>query len=272
MDVSPTILAAGIDWITCSASNPAHVDLLQLAGEKICIAAAQAGNDLRPWLWKGYEGLTCGGASVGRRADGSLVRLSSDYAALNWNVVHKFSDNVSRCDLAVTVRLGPEANPAGEAYSRPAENLPSRRGRHVQRATHIQTWTEGETTYLGSRQSARFGRLYNKGLESKREEYRDCWRWEVEYKGATAKDVAGKVAQCGSEGEAVLAYVWDTFATWGVPPAWGLGATVPPALAVRTPTDEERRLAWLYAQVRPAVARLVAAGRREAVLSALGLD
>jgi len=265
------VLAAGVDWLTCTAATPARAELLASIGWAIVYKEAEGGNDLKPWMWKGYEGITAGGASVGKRSDGSLIRLSSGCAADNWRRPANVAEHVSRIDLAVTARLPASANPAAEAWAGATGSGSGRRGRPVQKATHIETRTEGETCYLGSRKSARFGRLYNKGLESKMEEYRDCWRWEVEYKEHAATPIALSVAECGSESEAVLAYVWDTFSTWGVPPSWGLGARVPSQAADRQPSDDERRLAWLYGQVRPVIARLIANGRRADVLSALGL-
>jgi len=266
------VLAAGVDWITCTAATPARSELLAAVGWAIAYGEADAGNDLRPWSWMGYSGVTSGGASVGQRSDGVICRLSSGCAADHWIRPASIAEHVSRLDLAVTVRLLPEENPAAEAYRLATQAGAGRRGRSIQRATHIETLSEGETCYLGSRKSARFGRLYNKGLESKEEMYRDCWRWEVEYKEQAATPVAVSVAKCGNQASAVLAYVWDAFASWGSPPGWGVDATIPPGVPARQPNDDERRLGWLYRQVRPVISRLVSHGRRTEVLSALGLD
>jgi hypothetical protein len=265
------VLAAGVDWLTCTAAEPARAELLKAVGWATVYGEAEAGNDLRPWSWKGYDGITSGGASVGARMDGTIVRLSSECAAEHWMGAVQLANHVSRLDLAVTVRMESAANPAKEAYELARIHLSERRGRRVQKASHIETWSEGETAYLGSRQSARFGRLYNKGLESKEERYRDCWRWEVEYKGDTATAIAGEMAQCGDSSEPTLAYVWDTFSKWGVPPVWGKHAEVPMGTLGRTATDDDRRLIWLYTQVRPAIDRLIRRGKRAAVLDALGL-
>ncbi len=265
------VLAAGVDWLTCTASDPARSELLKAIGWGVVYGEAERGNNLKPWTWKGYAGITAGGASVGERYDGAIVRLSSECAADNWLGAVRVAGHVSRLDLAVTVRLPALANPAREAYTVAQSAVPQARGRRVQKASHIETWTEGETAYLGSRQSSRFGRLYNKGLESKEERYNGCWRWEVEYKGDTATAISGEMAQCGNSSESALAYVWDTFDKWGVPPIWGKGAVVPAVTLGRTATDDERRLQWLAVQVAPAIERLIRNGKRIAVLEALGL-
>ena len=265
------VLAAGVDWLTCTASDPARSELLKAVGWGIVYGEAEAGNDLKPWAWKGYDGISAGAASVGARMDGVIVRLSSECAAGNWLGAVQLANNVSRLDLAVTVRMAEQANPAREAYELARNYLSESRGRRVQKASHIETWSEGETAYLGSRQSARFGRLYNKGLESKEERYANCWRWEVEYKGDTATHIAGEMAQCGNSSEPTLAYVWDTFDRWGVPPIWGRGADIPLVSLGRNPSDDDRRLHWLASQVAPAIERLIRRGKRQSVLEALGL-
>lgn len=266
-----TVLAAGIDWLTCSASDPARVDLLYAIGERIAAAEKERGNDLRLWNWMGYAGVACGGVATGRRNDGSILRLSSDCAAENWLHPVQIAQNVSRLDLAVTVYMPAPSNPAREAWTSAQAGASGGRGRSVQHITHIETAHEGETTYLGSRQSARFGRLYNKGLESGEERYRDSWRWEIEVKKPAALPMARAIADSGGESSAVLAYVWDAYAKWGCPPVWGHDATVPVEELQHAQTDDDRRLAWLATQVAGVVSGLIRRGKRTSVLSALGL-
>jgi len=266
-----SVLSAGVDFLTCTAATPSRAEMLRSVGWAVVYAEAEAGNDLRPWTWKGYDGITAGGASCGLRADGSLVRISGGLAAETWKKAATWADHISRLDLAVTVRLPPEANPAAEAFALAGQTALGQRGRSLRSASHIQTWTEGETTYLGSRQSDRYGRLYNKALESKMEEYHDAWRWEVEYKNRASTPVAHTVQNSPSEQEAILALVWDQFRKWGVAPSWGRDAEVGPIVPAREATDTARRLAWLRTQVAPVVRRLEALGRRSDVLEALGL-
>lgn len=271
-DGATAVLSAAVDWITCTARQGVKSGLLSAAGWGAVYAEAELGNDLKPWLWKGYDGYMAGSAAVGNRADGSICRISGHRAALAFRSAVRNADSVSRLDLAVTVRLAPDANPAVEVYQAVRRALPGQRGRRVQKATHIQTWNEGETCYLGSRQSARFGRIYNKGLESGMEEYRDAWRWEVEYKGDAGTALASALAQSGDTPTAVAAYVARTFEAWGVKPEWADGSVVADFHSPRNQTDDGSRLAWLSAQVRPVVARLIAKGRRAEVLAALGLE
>jgi hypothetical protein len=266
-----SVLSAGVDYISCTAATASRVEMLKATGWAVVYAEAEAGNDLRPWTWKGYDGITSGGASCGLRADGCLVRISGGLAAETWRKAVAWADHISRMDLAVTVRLPSTANPAAEAFANAGQAEVRQRGRSVRAASHIQTWTEGETTYLGSRQSDRYGRLYNKALESHKEEYDGAWRWEVEYKNRASTPVAYTIKDSPSESEAILALVWDQFSKWGVPPTWGRGADVGRLVPPREATDTARRLAWLRTQVAPVVRRLEAMGRRADILEALGL-
>jgi hypothetical protein len=266
-----SVLSAGVDYISCTAATPSRAEMLKSTGWAVVYAEAEAGNDLRPWTWKGYDGITAGSASCGLRSDGSIVRISGGLAAETWKRAAAWADHISRLDLAVTVRLPSTANPAAEAFALAGQAQERQRGRSVRSASHIQTWTEGETTYLGSRQSDRYGRLYNKALESHKEEYDGAWRWEVEYKNRASTPVAYTVKDSPSESEAILALVWDQFSKWGVPPTWGRGADVGRLVPPREATDTARRLAWLRTQVAPVVRRLETLGRRADVLEALGL-
>jgi hypothetical protein len=108
-------------------------------------------------------------------------------------------------------------------------------------------------------------------LESKQEEYRDAWRWEIEYKGDAASDVAGALQEYGNPSQTALAYVWHQYERWGIPPVWGLKATIPAPSRIPNKSDDERRLAWLAVQVAPVVRKLLDRGRRADVLEALGL-
>lgn len=266
-----TVLAAGVDYFSGSSADPARAELLQGIGWRIVYEEADAGHDLKEWHWKGYDGITSGSGTIGVRSDGTYIRLSGALAAERWKEAYRQTEHVARYDLAVTVRLPSGANPAKEAFHTADPRFNARRGRRIAKARHIETWDDGETTYLGGRTSLRMGRIYDKYAEQKREEYRNAWRWELEYKNELATHVAGAVSGSASESEAALAYVWDDFRAFGVPPIWGSGATTPALSLGRGPSSDQKRLEWLLKQVAPTVALLRAHGLEAEVYEALGL-
>lgn len=265
------VLAAGVDYLACSAGTPASADLLKAAGWALAYRQGEEGNDIKPWDWKGYRGIRAGSVECGERPDGVFVRVSGALAATAWRPIARHATHVSRLDLAVTVRLPSDANPAAEVYQTANPANKSGRGRRVQKGRHIETWSEGDTTYLGSRQSDRYGRIYDKGKESKDVAYRDCWRWEVEYKGDTATPLSHVLSSSDAESTAVLAYVWSDFEAFGAPPIWGLGAEVERFVSARPKSDDLRRLEWIRTQVAPSVRILIEHGRMADLLEALGL-
>lgn len=265
------VLAAGVDYLACSSGNPASAELLKAAGWALAYKQGEIGNDLKPWDWKGYRGIRSGSVECGERPDGVFVRISGALAAEEWRPIARHAAHVSRLDLAVTVRLLSEANPAADVYRTTNPALKQGRGRRVQKGRHIETWTEGDTTYLGSRKSDRYGRIYDKGKESHDPAFKDCWRWEVEYKGDTATPLSNVLQASDVESTAVLAYVWSDFEAFGAPPTWGLGAEVHRFVATRPKSDDLRRLEWLRTQVAPSVRILIDHGRRAELLEALGL-
>lgn len=265
------VLTSGVDWLTCTAATDTGRQQLLAAAWPLLYGEAEAGNDLRPWLWKGYVGYQSGAVAVGEREDGSYCRLSGLAAFAGWRHVAPWWSHVSRLDLQVTVRLSPGANPVRSAWDASMLAGPRRRGRQTQKRSHIETVTEGETCYIGSRSSDRFGRIYNKSLESGLEMYRDCWRWEVEFKGRAATPTASWLSEQHDTSLASAVAVRDAFSRWSAEPTWAAAGPLPPDPPERTRTDAARRLQWLATQVRPVVAQLRAMGYDRAVLVALGL-
>lgn len=266
------LVSAGVDWLTCTARDPARSENLRAVAWQLLYEQAGLGSDLKPWSWMGYGGYICGPIAMGERHDGCYCRLSGRCAHDNWRRCAVWADNVSRIDLQCTVRLPDTTNPAALAYAAVQHPDIRRRGRAVTTATHIENTKRGETTYIGSRSSDRMGRLYNKGVESKEEVYRDCWRWEIEYKNRAAPHVSGWLSLQPDDATAVAATVHRAYADWGAPPDWRAGALDVSSPPARQQTDDERRLAWLYAQVRPVVAGLTERGRLVEVVRALGLE
>lgn len=134
----------------------------------------------------------------------------------------------------------------------------------------------GETLYVGARTSLQYGRFYDKGLQQGTAEKGKWLRYEVEYKQAAALQVA-KQALClsaGQLGEWISCTVYGWFVDRYVVPAFE-PKTDTPGLIVRTQmkqTTDEKKLAWLSAQVRPTLTYLFEQGLGDRALGALGLE
>lgn len=265
------LVEARVDWLTCTAGTGEKADALAELGMAVAREREREGAKRRSGAWQGYSGVWSGGDFVGRRADGAVLRLGGDSAAAWWRSGVQLSDHVSRVDLAVTARPDDQAGDlASDAYAGLLER-PRGRGR-PRLAKLIVDNQRGRTLYLGRRSSDAYLRLYDKAIESKQLEYRGCWRYELEAKGSLAPQYAKLLSEATDASATLVPLVEQAFRTRGVVPVFNGGASPGDIRPLRAPTDDDRRLAWLAEQVKPAVERLIRDGRRTAVLAALGLE
>lgn len=264
------IVDAGVDWISATvAPGPTSPDFFSLWND-IARAQHHAGSDLKPWHWNGYDGASSGHAAYGTRQDGAYIRLSAGVSAVWWRDVFTIARRCARLDVQVTI----DGIRAGRDLAREAKLMagraPAQRGRPVEWA-YTQTRSKGATTYVGSRTSESFLRLYDKGAEAKIGHLTGLWRYEME----TKDDRAGAVARAlmnQPAGDTVAAgLVYHTFSRRGVRPAFACPAEAPDVEHTHDQSDDERRLRWLRDHVRKTVNRLIAAGLEAEVRTALGL-
>lgn len=263
--------SAGVDWITCTARQSADSDPLSLVARARIAEARNEGNTERQWRWNGYDGVTCGQVAFGRRADGAIVRLSGVYADANWRFALASARNVSRLDLQVTARPEhPIPTLASDGYK--AALLAEKADGRPVTATLITRHPAGATLYLGSRQSERFARLYDKHAESGDERYAGCWRYELELKGEVALRMARRLERVLNWRQAVVNTVHLHFEMRGVEPVFPRDAPGFYERSHRELTDDEKSLHWLRTQVQPTVRRLVDNGHGPPCTECVGIE
>lgn len=267
---NPVLLSSGCDWITVSTVCPESSKRLVLRLVKLLGSELVLGNEKRPWANYGYEGFKCGQVEGGTRADGALVRLSGEVAHENWRKVLSVADNCSRFDVQATIRWPKLAHRMIATHYREALKM-TKRKRHPFTATILKATDQSSTIYLGKRISERFGRIYNKGLESGSPEFYNAVRYELELKKDEARSAA---LHCGSSSdpEAAMMCELSRFLTdrlgCSPPLLEGLSTRV----VLRRRSDAEKSLSWLGKDVRPTVQRLIKRGRINDVVTALGLE
>jgi DNA relaxase NicK len=115
----------------------------------------------------------------------------------------------------------------------------------------IQSEDRGDTLYVGSRASDQLGRLYDKGRQSGEDAYKDCWRWEVQYRRGPAMSVVRALLQTECEASAIAATVARWFTDRGVSAGYHTSGQPLLATGVRIVPDDERWLAWARRCVAP---------------------
>jgi hypothetical protein len=264
------ITEVGVDWVTCTAPADGHDLHLLTRADAIIAEEEAAGNDLERLRWQRYDLKTCGSCSAGVRDDGAIVRLSGKVAREHWWRVVPYARNVSRLDVQVTVRPDPPRPRLGADHLR--ELLQWRREHPNAPKVTFNGGPDGiECVYVGSRTSQTFARFYDKFAESGDDQYRGCWRYEVETKKHVATRLARALYHHDEPDRAGAVFVWDFFRARGVQPEFGRGNGHLHVSSYVPRADDARRLKWLREQVDPVAHGLVDKGKGDEVLDALSV-
>lgn len=265
------VIESRCDYLTATVSQGYKAAVLATRAAAWQIERAAEGYAVKEFRWQGYDGETVDGITWGSREDGALIRLSGDMAHKHHQTALTFVSNVSRIDVEVTLRSDSETwNYAEQCHS--VVQLDNRIKNGMTRSSIIRSTPKGTTCYIGSRSSDRYFRVYDKTTESEGAYPNYSWRFEVEYKQDRAWRVAQQVLKGRGAPENVRSIVEQAFANYG----YTLPCTPLPMgwrdKGVRAETNDERRLAWLYKSIRPAIEKLQEGVELGTILAALGLD
>lgn len=277
IDDTLSVLSSGIDWCTLTAKWDGKGERLREKAHRIIEYAMRVGNEKKDWRASGYKGYRAGGAAFGVRHDGCILVLSSATASALAVFSIPDADNVSRIDLQVTCHdKSHQAERAHLGYYS-LMSAPRKAGRPPSASLRLNS-NGGQTLYVGSRASARVGRLYDKGVEQKTAPPGAYWRYEVEYKGDEAARLAQAAIERQLDDAIIAALVMDYFAQRGIPaPACHEDISIildghRATLEFDGLSDADKTLRWLNDCVRQSVARLISSGRVADVVRALGMD
>jgi len=251
------LVGAGVDWLTVSTDESGgHAALLEWRDRRFAVLG-EDGYRETAFSSHGYSYRQRSTVAVGSNGRRGVATVSGAQASVDWRDLVGLAANVSRIDLAVTGRPStPSSTVARESY-RPARRAERGRGRPIS-LTLIQGQDRGDTLYVGSRKSDVLGRLYDKGRESGEPEYRDCWRWEVQYRRAPALQAARGLLVAEDAAATLAATVSGWFRDRDVSaPTW----TAVDPMDCRAPKqvpDDQRWLAWARKSVQPRARELVA--------------
>jgi len=182
---NPQLVHCGVDWIRVTAMGGRKSENLYEAANVLPREATVRGNDRKPWSMAGFNGYKCGGVQCGNRQDEVIVRLSSDFAHEFWKEIYDDADHCTRLDCQATFRVASEVGPLVQRHFAQAKRLHENR-RRAPTLSMLSTNNGPSTLYFNRRVSEQFGRIYDKGAESKLDHLKGCIRYEVEYKGSEA--------------------------------------------------------------------------------------
>jgi hypothetical protein len=263
------IESVGVDWLTATAyRNNKHEEFYE-HGKTLIESNAKLGNDITNWKAQGYHGLKCGGVRVGLRHDTFICQLSSDDARESWKPVAALSTNISRLDLQVTYEFEHAQKDFFIEEHRSARDGEATNGRKAN-VTLITSTLTGDSIYLGQRSSDVYARCYDKGRESRQADAFKLIRHEIELKRDAAKRTVSRLEAAPSGSNLILELVSGHMALKHLRTSGAIHGN-PEVARARVSSDNDRRLRWLAASVKPSVAILLEAGRVADVIECLGL-
>jgi hypothetical protein len=270
MDTARSSVYPGVDWITLTTNTPKDgADAWSRAGELLELARA-AGDKIRPWGAHGYRGLSAPHFRIGRLAESTLIELSGELADSHWRDFYPYAKNVTRFDTKVDVTFPREVRDlAIQAFHAPPKKI-GKRFPPIQKHLWVNS-AGGQTAYIGSPNSQKMGRLYDKHLESRGEYPPNTWRYELQTR-RDASCFGARLLYCADDVPGFIkSYVSSFYARHGVTPWFKSDGVDLPSEPRKCPTPMPATLRWLERGVAPVVRRGVDAGHRDAILRALGL-
>jgi len=268
-------VCSGVDWITVTQRPGPEMILLQEQAYALAAVELSSGQFGRPWFCSGYEGFSVGAVFYGERYDGCILQLTGSVAAAHWQRAYQNAASVTRIDLQVTVRTSEDPHAVITRHWREIRKHAAKMQKPPKHRIIVDS-DDAVTVYSGAPASARFGRIYDKGRQSKEKAFQSCVRYELVLRGkkakanaftmfsrgATASQIALKSLTFFSERGCCLRSISNEFRGAALPNEPGYPAS---------PTNLQRQSQWLRVAVRPTVLQIEARIGRAATQELLGL-
>lgn len=193
----------------------------------------------------------------GTKGEWAMVQVSGGRAKNSLKIA-KVGTQCTRLDIQVTYLIedGTVGAVLRNAYEDACNHVrPKARPSKVKL---IEENHKAQTVYVGKRASDIFLRCYDKFEESKKEEFKNCVRFEVELKGRAAKSI-WRALQEGKNGVGFLLHqLYVIFKERGIILPDEEFSQYPTMQFKKEKTSDESKLAWLHRAVRPTVEHLAA--------------
>jgi len=264
------VLEARMDWITATAKQGERANALTWYVDDLVSDNERHGDRLEPWNAMGYRGFQCGLARYGRGSEGAIAVVSGPAAQDHAVPLAQLGDHWTRVDYCVTcLDEAGQIDPTEDYWEQ--WDATKGQGRIVYSCGRTQNKGGGNTLTLGSRASAYYSRVYDKGVESKGSYPKGSWRWETELKRQASEMHRAHWLQGMISQKAIAGLIKSEFARLHLDVPWDAEPEIDRAHHVKHPRDAERIISWLSSQVAPSVAFAIEARGVEAVLEALNL-
>lgn len=264
------VLYSGVDWLTCTSKRRGVSNELEDFGMRELLKVKAADGQISAAKRLGFTGHSAGHVFLGVRPGDVMIQLSGSACTPLAAEAITLSSNVSRIDLQTTIWTEGEACDLAGWTDRVMRQRRETSGEHGA-LDLITNWPAGGTLNINRRVSSGFGRLYDKTVEAKLGPPRLVWRYEIELKGTTARQVAKRLAECGVRPQHVNKLVHAWYTKRGVRPAFASGSGDLIAQPLEGPPKRDV-LTWMRRSLSKTVSAAMAKHGRRVVIEALGLS
>lgn len=250
-----SVVSAGCDYLTLTSTNHHTIRRMGNFFDRVAADDKALGYERKKAYLLGFYGYRTRHAFYGEH-EGRWMYQVSGAAAQPAVLLVDEEDNCTRIDLQVTVRLPPgnvqKWLDAAEAIADAAQA-----GRGVRaEVSAIHKRHGNETVYIGKPASDVRIRLYDKFAESKKEEYKECVRLEVQLRNRVSKTIWKQLARAEhpmATSIGMLCYLLNRrgISTDWIDLPWSY---VRPVSVERT--KEEATVGWWDTQVAPSIRRI----------------
>ena len=281
-----------IPEIECTIYDSEKIDALTITSKSVAGRAMIAGvyskfsdesENLafsKNWQALGYKGFQCDSVRYGKRLDSSaLFSTGSDSMKITHILINDYDYmdlQTTRIDVCIDVCLVD----AKRGWLRGLRENSDFKDLHAKerRETKLIESSTGDTLYIGSRTSGRFGRIYDKSL-AYGVDLGYVYRFELETKKLVAPALFKRLFPENED----TTYSWDNFANrvrniiQGQFMAWGVNVSLNAKLAevIKAETrisTVDSQLQWLSRSVAPMISRLTDAGYKQEAFEAIGIN
>lgn len=268
-EVDYLVTMAGVDWITLTGDTYASKKRIGAMATAMIDDGMTKGQKLQRTSRNGYQLSSVDGIQWGTGPRGWMICLSGDIARAHWLVFYAYSKNCTRLDLQTTIAYRGYDKPIVEELHRKALadiGIP-----YQKHATYIQSGPRGDTLYFGSRTSSQYGRVYDKGKQSKGDDrFCNSIRFEVEFKKPLSIQTATWLCNEAPDVKGITDKVLSWFFDRGIEGPQIYSYTDNEAQMSRQGGSIERKLAWLRTTVSSTYKQLKLAGFQAEADEALG--
>ena len=216
----------------------------------------------------GYYGEVGEHYFYGKNESGCMVQVSGELANRMFYPLSKVGGKATRVDLQLTGPVPYDVNDyLNQAY---IDACCQEHGRGKPALIQLVDTNYGaKMVTIGSRQSAVYGRIYDKWKESKNEAYRDMVRLEVEVKQPESPELHRFLMEDALMPLNSRHIVQNWYEKRGVKMPFELGQSIEPPMPEKKKKTHETKLAWIATQVRPSMGALVTADKAKELAAAL---